>query len=51
MLFSFSILQRWFQNVKAFEKTIKFFHDVLQRKVTARALGSMQFDNSSILSK
>ena len=33
--FLFYILQWWFRNVKAFEKTIEFFHDVLQRNITA----------------
>jgi hypothetical protein len=30
--FLFYILQRWFRNVKAFEKTIKFLHDFLPEK-------------------
>ena len=29
--FLFYIVQRWFRNVKVFEKTVEFFHDVLQR--------------------
>jgi hypothetical protein len=35
VVYFLDILQRWFRNVKAFEKTIEFSRDVLQRNVTA----------------